>query len=210
MVQCSKVKQQRSRLSFYPFRLSDAGQYSCEITVTAASENFTAIQNQSIILHSKLLSYHASLMLIMGIMYLPSAVPAPTSVSTTSNSASPIWPVGADITLTCTVDLDPAVDDPAVDDPVTVNTVWTGPDGVTLSSTDPVMINMMRYTSTVMVSSFGRNQSGNYSCIATVTSISPFFVISNSHSGTTNINIGKSNRRLVHRQNRSHVITKLT
>ena len=43
-------------LSFSPLRLSDAGRYFCEITVTAASDAFTAIQNQSIIIQSELLT----------------------------------------------------------------------------------------------------------------------------------------------------------
>ena len=42
-------------LSFSPLTLSDAGRYSCNITVTAASETFTAVQNRSIILQSELI-----------------------------------------------------------------------------------------------------------------------------------------------------------
>ena len=41
-------------LSFSSLRLSDAGQYSCEIIVTAVSETFTAVQNKSIVLQSEL------------------------------------------------------------------------------------------------------------------------------------------------------------
>ena len=44
-------------LSFSTLRLSDAGRYSCEITVTAASETFTAVQNQSVIIQSELISW---------------------------------------------------------------------------------------------------------------------------------------------------------
>ena len=80
-------------------------------------------------------------------------------------NTDPIRPLGANVTLTCTVDLDPAVDVP-----VTVTTVWTAPDGVTLSPADPITVNMTSYTSEVMVSSFGRNQSGVYNCTATVSS----------------------------------------
>ena len=92
--------------------------------------------------------------------YLP--VPDPTSVVVTNDPVSPIRPVGSDINLTCTVELSPAVNVP-----VTVNTVWTGPDEVALSPTTPVMKNFTRYTSTAMVNSFGRDQSGNYTCTAT-------------------------------------------
>ena len=64
---------------------------------------------------------------------------------------------------------------PAVDVPVTVNTVWTGPDGfMTTNTAQPVMGSTAIYTGTTIVSSFGRNQSGNYSCTATVSSNSSF------------------------------------
>ena len=71
--------------------------------------------------------------------------------------------VGSTVTLTCTVELSPAVDVP-----VTVNTVWTGPDGFMTTSTAQRMGSTTTYTSTAMVSSFGRDQSGNYTCTATV------------------------------------------
>ena len=41
--------------SFSPLTLSDAGRYSCEINVTAASKTFTVIQNQSVIIQSELI-----------------------------------------------------------------------------------------------------------------------------------------------------------
>ena len=44
-------------LSFSPLRLSDAGRYTCKVTVTAASETFTAIQNRSVIIQSELISW---------------------------------------------------------------------------------------------------------------------------------------------------------
>ena len=73
--------------------------------------------------------------------------------------------VGSTVTLTCTVELSPAVDVP-----VTVNTVWTGPNGfMTTSTAQPVTGSTTTYTSTAMVSSFGRDQSGDYTCTTTVT-----------------------------------------
>ena len=76
------------------------------------------------------------------------------------------------VTLTCTVKLSPAVDVP-----VTVNTVWTGPDGCTTTKTaQPAMESNTTYTSIAMVSSFGRNQSGNYTCTAILSSPSPFLM----------------------------------
>ena len=93
-------------------------------------------------------------------MFLSLTVPAPTSVTVTNGSVN----VGSTVTLTCTVELSPAVDVP-----VTVNTVWTGPDGfMTTNTAQPVMGSTTTYTSTAMVSSFGRDQSGDYTCTATV------------------------------------------
>ena len=75
---------------------------------------------------------------------------------------------------------------------VAVNTVWTGPAGVALSPTDPVAVSLRRYTSTVMVSSFGRDQSGDYTCKATVSSASqsPFIINSLASSATIRVTAG--------------------
>ena len=81
---------------------------------------------------------------------------------------------------------------PAVDVPVTVNTVWTGPAGFSTTNTaQPVMGSTTTYTSIATVRSFRRDQSGNYICIATVISVSPFIAYS-SLSGVTRITTGKS------------------
>ena len=92
-------------------------------------------------------------------------VPFPSLVIS-SNIPNPIRPVGSAITLTCTVELNPAVDVP-----VTVTTVWTGPAGfMTTNTAQPVMGSTTTYTSTAMVNSFGRDQSGVYTCEATLSS----------------------------------------
>ena len=122
-------------------------------------------------------------------VYYNFTVPAPSSVTVTSNQfgSNPIWSIGSDVYLICTVRLSPAVDVP-----VTVNTVWTGPDGIVFHS-DPeaVMENHNVYTSTVTISSFGREQSGNYTCTASVNSSTPFLDDSNSTSHTTEVTVGK-------------------
>ena len=84
-------------------------------------------------------------------------VSAPTSVIVTNSSVI----VGSTVTLTCTVELSPAVDIP-----VTVNTVWTGPARFSTTNTAQAMAgSTTTYTSTALVSSFGKDQSGNYNCI---------------------------------------------
>ena len=103
----------------------------------------------------------------------------PSIILLTSEPSKAI-PVGADVTLTCTVDLDAAVDYA-----VNVTTVLTGPDGRTLSSSNPVTVNFTRYTSTAIVTSFGRDESGMYNCTATVG------VSKTMSSMTANFTVGK-------------------
>ena len=110
----------------------------------------------------------------------------------TSDPASSICirPVGSDVTLTCTVELTMS---PAMDVPVTVNTVWTGPDRFMVTNTaQPVMGSTTTYTSTAMVTSFGRDQSGVYTCTANVSSTSSLLTIgSGSQSVSVRVTVGK-------------------
>ena len=111
-----------------------------------------------------------------------------------SNPVIPIQLIGSDVTLTCTVELSPAVDVS-----VTVNTVWTGPDGfMTTNTAQPVMGSTTTYTSTAMVSSFGRNQSGVYNCMATVSSTSSFLTDSGPQSETARVTVGKVDNLCAH------------
>ena len=92
---------------------------------------------------------------------LPS-VPAPTTVTITV----PLGVItGSTVTLTCAVELSPAVDVP-----VTVYTEWIGPPDVIFMPANPlpaVMVNTTTYINTVSV---GAARSGSYVCQATVTS----------------------------------------
>ena len=121
-------------------------------------------------------------------MFLCLTVTAPTFETVTNGSVN----VGSTVTLTCTVELSPAVDVP-----VTVNTVWTGPDGFMTTNTTQTI--MGSTTSTVVVSSFGRNQSGEYTCTATVSSTSSFLTNSMG-SSSTRVTVGKA----------SHLISSLS
>ena len=108
------------------------------------------------------------------------------SAIVTSNIPNPVRPVGSAVTLTCTVDLSPFVDVP-----VTVNTLWTGPNGFNASVTaQPVTGSSTTYTSTATVSSFGREQSGVYSCNATAESMSSFISSSIQQTGATRMTTG--------------------
>ena len=114
-------------------------------------------------------------------------VPSPDHVTITSDLFSSIKPLEyPSVTLTCTVELSPTVDVP-----VTVNTEWTGPDGfMTTNTAQPVMESTTNYTSTTMVSSFGRDQSGNYTCKANAISSSSFLTDSFHQSGVKLITTG--------------------
>ena len=105
----------------------------------------------------------------------------------TSDPVSPIRPVGSDVTLNCTVELSTTVDILVI-----VNTEWTGPDGLTTTNTaQPVMGSTTTYTSTAMVSSFGRDQSGVYTCTATASpTLSLFLMRGGSQRGTVEVTTG--------------------
>ena len=91
-------------------------------------------------------------------------VPAPTSVMLSSSIPNPIPPLGSSVTLTCAVELSPAVDIP-----VTVNTVLTTDEGLTDTRTaQPVMGSSTSYAATYVINTFGRSDSGLYICSATV------------------------------------------
>ena len=96
--------------------------------------------------------------------------------------------VGSSTNLTCSVELSPLVDVP-----VTVSTEWTGPDGfVTTNTAQLVTGSTTTYASTAMVSSSGREQSGNYTCKATIRStISSSLIDSMAGYSSSRVIVGK-------------------
>ena len=105
----------------------------------------------------------------------------------TSEPVSPIQTNGSQVILICTVELNPAVDVP-----VTVYVWLTDPAGNPLTVTTTSMSGST-YTSTAMIRSFGREQSGVYSCAATVNSSSPYLTNSSLKSGMAYVTVGNSN-----------------
>ena len=79
---------------------------------------------------------------------------------------------------------------PSIDVPVTVNTVWTGPDDFNRNIRAQQMGSTTTYTSTAVMSSFGRSQSGNYTCRASVGSTSQFIMKSLASSLPTKVTVG--------------------
>jgi hypothetical protein len=81
---------------------------------------------------------------------------------------------------------------PLVDILVTVNTVWTGPADFMHTTTSTAMRSSTNYTSTAIVSSFGREQSGNYNCSVFVNSaIINSFIIPGINSTIIRLTVGK-------------------
>ena len=107
------------------------------------------------------------------------------STSITSNPASPIRPIGSAVTLICTVVLSPAVDVP-----VTVNIHLNDPVGSPLITTTP-SVSGSNYTSTAMVNSFRREDSGLYMCRVSISSTLPFIRNSNPKSVASKVTIGE-------------------
>ena len=177
----SVIQGETTELLSSPLRLSDAGQYTCEVTVNS----MTLTDDKNVVIMSKISKLvHC---VYYSLSLLCPLVPPPTSVTITSDPVSPIRPVGSDVTLTCTVVLSTAV---SVE--VDVSTAWTGPDGLeTINNAHSVIGSTTTYTSKAMINSFGRDQSGNYTCTATVSSTSSFLTGSGSQSGTARVTVGK-------------------
>ena len=77
--------------------------------------------------------------------------------------------------------------------PLTVVTEWTGPAGFMVTNTaQSIMSSTINYTSTIAVGSFGRDESGLYTCEATATTTSLFLGDSTSHNGTATITVGEA------------------
>ena len=82
---------------------------------------------------------------------------------------------------------------PSVDVPVIVNLEWTGPARImTTNSVQPDTESSFTYISTAIVRSLKKDQSGDYTCTATVSAMSSFV--------TNNVSIFSSIRLIVGKQ----------
>jgi hypothetical protein len=104
-----------------------------------------------------------------------------------------VRPLGSTVTLTCVAYLDPAIDVP-----VTMNIQLSDPAGRTLTTTTP-SVSGATFTTTATISSFGRSNSGVYTCTAAV-SPSPsnqFLSSSSSQSETLRVTTGEVANKLL-------------
>jgi uncharacterized membrane protein YoaK (UPF0700 family) len=119
------------------------------------------------------------------------AVPAPSYVIVRSNKRNPIRPVGSNVILTCIVEIPHSTVHTTV--PLTVTIHLTTPAGVVLNTTMH-SVSGPTYTSTAIIESFQRAQSGIYACEATLTS--PFAYLSESSTLTEEINLSSGERSM--------------
>ena len=97
---------------------------------------------------------------------------------------------GVDVTLTCTVELNP---DLISVSSISVTMTWTGPSGVLSSGSVPTMTGNSppTYTSTLVLSAVMSVDDGDYSCQAMTVSSSPYLFSSGSISNSISISIRK-------------------
>ncbi len=108
-------------------------------------------------------------------------------MTVTSNPDRTVY-AGEDVTLTCDITLDPAVDSE-----VAVTASWTVPSGLGLSAgvMDRLQTNPLLYRSTLTLSFLMTSDSGDYTCTASVDPYPPSpFVLTGSGSSHTSIKVG--------------------
>lgn len=116
------------------------------------------------------------------------AVPAPTSVILSSSTPNPVRPIGSTVNLICIVHMELGL---AVDVPVMLTIKWTGPDGFTATNTSRPSMGgtAASNTSRVVFSSFGREQSGIYTCTAILSSSSTNLYLINTSTTPESIHV---------------------
>ena len=94
-------------------------------------------------------------------------VPAPSTITLTSSEANSVEIIGTDVTLTCSVRLNPAI----LGSEIFLLTVETQlfRDGIQVVLDGPTVFGTT-YTYVAQLNSFGRSDYGNYNCTATVRS----------------------------------------
>ena len=105
-------------------------------------------------------------------------------MTVTSDAMSTNLSIGTNVTLTCKVILNHAIDVPVI-----VNSVWTGPDE-SMSERTSQDVNSSTYIGTSVIRSLQKSNCDNYTCTAIISS-SSLFLSNSSRSGMKIIAIGK-------------------
>ena len=116
------------------------------------------------------------------------AVPAPVSLMLASNVPNPIPPFGSDVTLTCTASLSI---ESGIDIPLNVNfeLLRTDPASGSPLTTTPPSVSGSTYTTTAMISSVSRSDSGVYTCRASINSTNANAFISGSNTESHSVRV---------------------
>lgn len=93
----------------------------------------------------------------------------------TSDPSSPVRPIGSRVNLNCSGDIAPNLPAEYIDIGVTVRISLQDPSGRQLATTAPLVFGTV-YTSSAVISSFGRDQSGIYTCTASMRALTSFII----------------------------------
>ena len=152
-----------SRLTFDMLRLSDAGKYSCHVTVNSSvlsSPLNSSSEQVNLILQSENAKCTLHLHVIIWFVF---AVPSPVVVISSSTTPSPVN--DGTFTLTCITTLSSPL--LIFDRPVMVLTTWTGPGEFTLQGTSGnISVEDSSHESQLIVRNAG--DKGAYSCNVTL------------------------------------------
>ena len=119
------------------------------------------------------------------------AVPDLQSVTITTSSGGTNVIDGSDVTINCAIELDSAV---MVSDELSllvVSAQLSGPNGI-IGNSSSLTISGTSFTYATVVNSFGRSDSGNYMCAATIRSSSDFLYGIGELSNQTRVTTGNS------------------
>ena len=119
-----------------------------------------------------------------------SSVPPPSSVSVTSTPSTPVNNILSTVTVNCVVELSPALRASNVS--LLMVDTQLSRDGTPQTLTDPT-VTSSTFTYTRRFESFGRSDSGNYTCTANIRPTGPtasYIIGSAERTSTSEITIG--------------------
>ena len=113
-------------------------------------------------------------------------VPAPASVNLFSNN--PTWPIGSDVNLTCSIQLNPAV--MAANRSLLMMNIDIYRNQIPFDQSWELITTDMNITYTTQLHPFERNHSGIYSCTAIIISTVSYLTASDPVTDSTKISTG--------------------
>ena len=150
---------------FAPVRVSDAGNYSCSVTIvsTYLTRVITLVASHGVRIQREL-KLKLLVMLLHDIVCI-CAVPVPSSITLTSSEDNSIRIIQSGVILTCAVELDPAIRSSEIF--LLIVDTRLSRDGTPLPLTGPTVTGTT-FTYTTQLNSFGSSDFGNYTCTSTI------------------------------------------